>query len=95
MAKAGLEMLTTVLATDHRDPGFRAISIRPGVIDTDMQGYLRSQSSDVLPAVSLFQGFHVGGHLVPPATTARAIVDRLVLEDVEHGRTYSYHELAG
>ncbi|MEO8751421.1 MAG: SDR family NAD(P)-dependent oxidoreductase [Casimicrobiaceae bacterium] len=95
IAKAGLEMLTVALATDHRDAGFRAVSIRPGIIDTGMQLFMRSQSPEVLPAVPLFQGFHAGGQLVAPATTAAAIVDRLILEPVEHGRTYSYQELAG
>ena len=94
VAKAGLEMLTMALATDHADPGFRAISVRPGVIDTDMQRFARSQTPEVLPAVALFQGFHRAGQLVPPATTARVIVDRLILAPVDHGRTYTYQDLA-
>ena len=75
-------------------PGFRAISVRPGVIDTDMQRFARSQTPEVLPAVALFQGFHRAGQLVPPATTARVIVDRLILAPVDHGRTYTYQDLA-
>ena len=94
VAKAGLEMLTAALATDHRDPGFRAISIRPGIIDTGMQAFLRAQSAEALPAVPMFQAFHDSGQLVPPDVVARVIVDRLVLAPVEHGRTYSYQELA-
>jgi len=94
VAKAGLEMLTAALATDHRDPGFRAISIRPGIIDTGMQAFLRAQSAEALPAVPMFQAFHDSGQLVPPDVVARVIVDRLVLAPVDHGRTYSYQELA-
>jgi len=59
VAKAGLEMLTRVLA-----------------------------------AVALFEGFHKGGQLVPPDTTASVIVEKLVVAPVEHGRTYTYQELA-
>jgi len=41
VAKAGLEMLTRVLATEKQGERFRAITIRPGVIDTGMQEQMR------------------------------------------------------
>lgn len=94
MAKAGLEMLTAALAVERTDPGFRAITIRPGVIDTQMQVTMRTQSPDVLPMVPMFVGFHRSGQLVRAETTAGVIVDRLVHAPVEHGRTYTYQELA-
>lgn len=93
VAKAGMEMLTRALAAEQQAATFRAITIRPGVIDTDMQVFARSQSPDVLPSVELFRGFHRDGRLVPPAVVAAKIVDKLVVGDVEHGRTYSYQEL--
>jgi NAD(P)-dependent dehydrogenase (short-subunit alcohol dehydrogenase family) len=93
VAKAGMEMLTRALAVEQQAPGFRAISVRPGVIDTDMQAFARSQSKDVLPSVELFQGFHRDGRLVPPDVVAAKIVARLVEGDVENGQTYSYQEL--
>jgi len=93
VAKAGMEMLTRALAAEQQAATFRAITIRPGVIDTDMQVFARSQSPDVLPSVELFRGFHREGRLVPPAVVAAKIVDKLVVGDVEHGRTYSYQEL--
>ena len=94
VAKAGLEMLTRVLAAEKQGERFRAITIRPGIIDTGMQEQMRSQPSDVLPVVALFEGFHKGGQLVPPDTTASVIVEKLVVAPVEHGRTYTYQELA-
>jgi benzil reductase ((S)-benzoin forming) len=93
VAKAGMEMLTNALAVEQQAPGFRAITVRPGVIDTEMQAFTRSQSRDVLPSVDLFLGFHRDGRLVAPEVVAAKIVDRLVEGDVEHGRTYSYQEL--
>jgi benzil reductase ((S)-benzoin forming) len=93
IAKAGLEMLTRTLAAEHSAPGFRAITLRPGIIDTNMQAFARSQSKDRLPSVDLFKGFHAGGQLVAPDVVARKIVERLVLAPVEHGRTYTYAEL--
>jgi benzil reductase ((S)-benzoin forming) len=93
VAKAGLEMLTRVLAIEQKAPGFRAISIRPGIIDTQMQVFARSQSPEMLPCVDMFREFHSQGQLVPPDTVAAKIVEKLVLAEVEHGRTYSYREL--
>jgi NAD(P)-dependent dehydrogenase (short-subunit alcohol dehydrogenase family) len=93
VAKAGMEMLTRALAAEQQAAKFRAITVRPGVIDTDMQAFARSQSPDVLPSVELFRGFHRDGRLVPPAVVAAKIVDKLVVGEVEHGRTYSYQEL--
>jgi NAD(P)-dependent dehydrogenase (short-subunit alcohol dehydrogenase family) len=94
VAKAGLEMLTRSLAAEQPDGRFRAITVRPGVIDTGMQEFMRSQPKEVLPGVALFAGFYQGGQLVPPDTTARVIVDKVVAEPVENGRTYTYQELA-
>jgi NAD(P)-dependent dehydrogenase (short-subunit alcohol dehydrogenase family) len=93
IAKAGLEMLTRMLATDHTSSTLRAINLRPGVIDTEMQKYARSRSTDELPSVDLFVGFHQGGQLVAPATVARKAIDRLIEGPVESGRTYSYAQL--
>ncbi|HEY6836111.1 MAG TPA: SDR family NAD(P)-dependent oxidoreductase [Gaiellaceae bacterium] len=93
VAKAGIEMLTQALAAEQQAPSFRAVTIRPGVIDTDMQVSLRSQTPEVLPSVDLFKGFHREGRLVPPEVVASKIVASLVVGAVEHGRTYSYQEL--
>jgi benzil reductase ((S)-benzoin forming) len=93
VAKAGLEMLTHTLAAEQHPPGFHAVTLRPGLMDTGMQAHARSQPPDLLPSVELFKGFHRDGRLVAPAVAASKIVARLVVGDVEHGRTYDYHEL--
>jgi benzil reductase ((S)-benzoin forming) len=93
IAKAGLEMLTRQLAVEHDAERFRAITVRPGVIDTDMQTFMRSQTKETLPSIDLFKGFHREHRLVAPETVAGKIVDKLVLSDVEQGRTYNYREL--
>jgi benzil reductase ((S)-benzoin forming) len=93
VAKAGLEMLTRQLVAEQQAPTFKAISVRPGVIDTQMQAFVRSQTSDVLPSVELFRGFHETGQLVAPDVVAAKIADKLVLGEIEQGRTYSYREL--
>lgn len=93
VAKAGIEMLTRTLAAEQQAPTFRAITVRPGVIDTDMQLFARSQKPEVFPSVELFKGFHREGRLVAPSVVASKIVTRLVVGDVENGRTYNYQEL--
>ncbi|HLX27307.1 MAG TPA: SDR family NAD(P)-dependent oxidoreductase [Casimicrobiaceae bacterium] len=93
IAKAGLEMLTRTLAAEHGSETFHAITLRPGIIDTPMQMFARSQSKETLPSVDLFKGFHVNRQLVRADVVARKVVARLVLGPVEQGRTYSYAEL--
>ena len=93
IAKAGLEMLTRQIAADQKAPSFRAISVRPGIIDTGMQAYMRTLPREKYANVDMFREFHASGQLVPPDAVAAKIVDRLVLGDVENGRCYSYKEL--
>jgi benzil reductase ((S)-benzoin forming) len=93
VAKAGLEMLTAVVASEQAASGIAAITIRPGIIDTPMQRFLRAQSEERLPAVGMFRGFHENRRLVPPDVTAAKIVERLVIGPIESGRVYVYDEL--
>jgi NAD(P)-dependent dehydrogenase (short-subunit alcohol dehydrogenase family) len=92
-AKAGIEMLTRVLAAEQQAPSFRAIAVRPGVMDTDMQAHARAQPPDVMPGAELLRELHREGRLIAPAAASSKIVTRLVLGEVEHGRIYSYREL--
>ena len=93
VAKAGLEMLTSVIAAEQPASGITAITIRPGIIDTPMQEFLRAQNEERLPSVVMFRGFHENRRLVPPDVTAAKIVERLVIGPVESGRLYVYDEL--
>lgn len=93
VAKAGLEMLTRTLVADRGSGTFEAITLRPGVVDTPMQAYLRSQPQEQLPGVALFHGFRAEGRLVAPGEVAEKVVAKLVLAPVESGRTYSHAEL--
>ncbi len=93
IAKAGLEMLTRQIGAEQKAPAFRAISVRPGIIDTGMQAYMRALPRETYANVDMFREFHASGQLVPPDVVAAKIVDRLVLGEVENGRCYSYKEL--
>ena len=93
IAKAGLEMLTSAIAAEQGAGGLRAITIRPGIIDTPMQAYIRAQPVQRLPSHGMFQAFHDNRQLVAPDVTAAKIVDRLVIGPIDNGRVYSYAEL--
>lgn len=92
-AKAGLEMLTRTLAAEQGADGIRVVTLRPGIIDTGMQAFMRSQSDAVLPTVDMFRRFHAQGQLVAPDVAAAKIVERIIIGPVEQGRQYSYAEL--
>lgn len=93
IAKAGLEMLTSIVAAEQGATGIVAVTIRPGIIDTPMQQFMRAQPRERLPSVGMFQSFHDDRQLVAPEVTAGKIVERLVLAPVDNGRHYSYAEL--
>lgn len=69
-AKAGLLHLTNNLAQEEPDVTF--ISLRPGVIDTDMQQQIRGSSGMEDAAHQKFLDLHQSGQLEPPEVPARA-----------------------
>lgn len=92
-SKAGLEMLTRTLAAEQGPDGIRVVSLRPGIIDTEMQAFMRSHGDDVLPTAAMFKGFHEQRQLVAPDVAAAKIVEKIVLAPIEQGATYKYSEL--
>lgn len=93
-AKAGLEMLTRVIASEVGDARFAAVSLRPGVIDTDMQTAVRTRSETQVPAVAMFRAFHADRRLVSPKAAATKIADRIVLaRKLANGATYAWPDL--
>lgn len=93
-AKAGLEMLTRVLAAEATDARFAAVSLRPGVLDTDMQVTMRSSREADVPAVAMFRGFFADRRLVAPDVAADRITDQVVLaRKLRNGATYAWPDL--
>jgi NAD(P)-dependent dehydrogenase (short-subunit alcohol dehydrogenase family) len=91
-AKAGLEMIASVVGSEA-PAGVDAVTLRPGIIDTPMQRYMRTRPQDALPIVGVFREFHASGRLQSAEQTARRIVERVVLGDVESGAVLSYDQL--
>jgi NAD(P)-dependent dehydrogenase (short-subunit alcohol dehydrogenase family) len=72
-AKAGLTHLTRVLAAE--EPSITAISIRPGVVDTNMQALIREKGPEAMPSElsKYFINLKQHGKLEPPWIPARSI----------------------
>lgn len=71
-AKAGLDMATRVVALEAR--GVEAVSLAPGVIDTAMQGILRSSSAEDFAEIERFRQMKADGTLRPADDVAMDIL---------------------
>lgn len=71
--KAALNHFTRVLAAE--EPSVTALTVRPGVVDTDMQAVLRSEADNSIPAEQMdyYRQLKERGELEPPEIPARAI----------------------
>jgi len=75
-AKAGLDMATRVVALEAQVRGFaiEAVSLAPGVIDTGMQGTVRSVSEEDFVDVERFRAMKAEGALRPADDVAADIL---------------------
>jgi sepiapterin reductase len=81
--KAGLDQYSRVVALDEAllpNPA-RIVSLAPGVIDTDMQGALRSAESAGFPEQSNFIQLKNSGQLPAPAAAAARVLSYLARPD--------------
>lgn len=75
-SKAGFLHLTQVAAQEN--PKVRFYSLRPGVIDTEMQREIRDSKGMTESDLAKFQGLKADGQLEPPEVPARSAVWLLV-----------------
>ncbi len=75
-AKAGLDMATRVAALEAATArtGVEVVSLAPGVIDTAMQGVIRSSSPEEFVDVERFRQMKAGGELREPGDVADDIL---------------------
>jgi NAD(P)-dependent dehydrogenase (short-subunit alcohol dehydrogenase family) len=78
--KAALDMFTLSLAREVGGTGVTANAVRPGVVDTEMQTFMRSHSRELVGAEfhDRFHGLHERGELLPAQESARFVVDVVV-----------------
>lgn len=75
-AKAALDMATRVVALEAqaRQRPLEAVSLAPGVIDTDMQGEIRGMPPEQFADVERFRAMHAENKLRPAAEVAADIL---------------------
>lgn len=67
-AKAAVDQLTRVVAAE--EPSLVCHSVAPGVVDTDMQAFIREQDEETFPAIARFQEIYEQGAWNHPAWVA-------------------------
>ena len=93
-SKAGLEMWTRSLADEGSSHGISAVSVAPGIVDTDMQATIRSVSADDFPMVERFIGFHNNGDLVAPSNVAASLYELMTSHSMDDsGNRFDVREL--
>ncbi|KAJ2807624.1 hypothetical protein H4R20_001213 [Coemansia guatemalensis] len=90
-SKAAVNMLTQSMA--HEEPDVVAIAVRPGVVDTEMQDFIRNKCAKGMHAdeYNKFVKLHESGKLVHPSKPANVIAKLALDAPVEvSGSFYSW-----
>lgn len=89
-SKAGMESFFRALAVEegHQANPFTAISIDPGVIDTDMQALIRATPAHDFPEVARFTRRKEVGGLHSASAVAESVLRVLSRTDLEGGGRY-------
>ena len=93
-AKAGLDMWTRCLAVEGADMNISAVSVAPGIVDTDMQATIRSSSAEDFPLVQSFVGYHQDGQLAPADEVAKKLLPLITAQTMEDsGKRFDVRDL--
>ncbi|MFC0525560.1 (S)-benzoin forming benzil reductase [Pontibacillus salicampi] len=92
--KAALNHFTRTVAVEQGE-GSKHVSIAfsPGVMDTDMQGDIRSSSKEAFQDVEKFQQMKQQGMLRDTTVVAQAVVRLLFQETISNGQVYHVNDL--
>jgi len=79
-AKAGLDHFTRCVAEEQKEleHGVRISSVRPGVIDTDMQATIRASKEEDFKDVQRFIAYKESGELLSPESVADRMLELLL-----------------
>jgi benzil reductase ((S)-benzoin forming) len=93
--KAGLDMYTKSVGLEQSSVSQPAtiLSFSPGIMDTGMQGVIRSSTQEDFANVEMFQKYHDEGQLRSPDFVAEKMLELVLSENVENGRVYDIKEL--
>lgn len=82
-AKAGMDHFTRCLALEEaaQANGAKVCSLAPGIIDTEMQTYLRNTDPADFPSHATFVAYKENGDLLTPEAAGRRVLDYLARAD--------------
>ena len=93
-AKAALDMWARCLAAEGANQNISAISIAPGIVDTEMQREIRTASSDDFPLQATFQAYHENGDLTDPDEVAQRLTPLITEHEMEQsGQRFDVRDL--
>ncbi|QHT45924.1 (S)-benzoin forming benzil reductase [Bacillus sp. SB49] len=92
-SKAALNKFTETLALEQKDRTHTIISFSPGVMDTEMQGDIRSSSKDAFADVEKFKKLKEEGGLRSPEEVAAVLMKLLGDKSIENGKVYRLYDL--
>ena len=94
VSKAGLDMWTRCLAEEGKDQNISAISVAPGIVDTNMQVNIRSSKPEDFPLHPHFVDYHDSGQLVNPQEVATQLLDLVTKHSMEQtGERFDVRDL--
>ena len=70
--KAGLDMLTQVIAEENHE-NLTVFSVHPGIVDTNMQKKIRETKPDLFPLLSKFTSYYTNNELENTETVAKKL----------------------
>ncbi|WP_299087387.1 (S)-benzoin forming benzil reductase [uncultured Metabacillus sp.] len=91
--KAGLNMFTNTIGVEQseRNNKVTAIAFSPGIMDTQMQGTIRSAGKENFSSLEQFKDYHEKGLLRSPKFVANVLI-QLLSGSLENGRVYDIKE---
>lgn len=93
-AKAAINKFTETLAFEQEGSNHLILAYSPGVIDTDMQGEIRSSSKDAFADVDKFKQLKEEGALRSPEEVASVLMKLLSEpQKIENGKVYKLYDL--
>lgn len=86
-SKAALDMFTQCVGLEQSNRGgnVKIVSVAPGVVDTDMQAYIRSTSKEDFPYIDRFMQLKENNQLLTPDFVAEKVINILLNPDIENG----------
>jgi benzil reductase ((S)-benzoin forming) len=93
-SKAAMDMFTETTALElSNNSSIHTISaFSPGIMDTGMQGQIRSSSKSAFSEIDTFKQYKEEGKLRDPMVVGSAVVKRIVENKIESGKIYNVAE---